>query len=79
MNKDNVIAAAKKIRKLWIQKPVANDPDWHYAVLELIQALSPTKPQPGSAPPEPKSGQPPTTSTITRSGTVWILSGMNVS
>ncbi len=34
-----VTEAAKKIRELWIKKPVANDPDWHAAVLALIQAL----------------------------------------
>jgi hypothetical protein len=34
-----VIAAAKAIRELWLQKPVANDPEWHAAVLALIQAL----------------------------------------
>lgn len=31
--------AAENIRTLWLKKPVSNDPDWHAAVLALIQAL----------------------------------------
>lgn len=33
------IEAVKQIRDLWLQKPVANDSDWHAAVLALVQAL----------------------------------------
>lgn len=36
---NNVIEAARNIRELWTQKPVANDTDWHAAVLALVQAL----------------------------------------
>jgi hypothetical protein len=36
---NDVLTAANNIRELWLQKPVANDPEWHAAVLALVQAL----------------------------------------
>ena len=34
-----VFERATDIKKLWLRKPVANDPEWHEAILRLIQAL----------------------------------------
>ena len=37
--RSEIVAAAMAIRDLWLKQPVANTPEWHEAVLWLVQSV----------------------------------------